>query len=66
MGSMTFTFASGLGDGYYPVYASKRWLRQPTALVVDFKLWEIRKNLILTGGQRLDDFGKVYDSTNFR
>ena len=50
---------SGLGDGYYPVYGCKPMFRRPTAIVVDFKIWQTRDNVILLNNQRFDEYGIV-------
>lgn len=59
IGNEVFTVASGFGDGSYPVFAIKPWLRAASALLVDFKVWETNRNLVLSDEQRFDEFGVV-------
>ena len=49
---------SGLGDGYYPVFANFNFGFFAQSLVVDFKIWELR-NVIARSGQRTDEYGIV-------
>jgi hypothetical protein len=59
VGGATFVrLRSGLGDGYYPVFALYNlglWLQ---AVVLDFQIYRMRR-LILLPGQELDEFGIV-------
>jgi hypothetical protein len=50
---------SGLGDGYYPVFALRNLLGGTQAIVVDFKLWHVAR-YILMPGQAQDEYGFVY------
>lgn len=50
------TLTSGLGDGYYPVFANNNfgwWLQ---SLIVDFKIWEMG-NVVHMPGQQVDEYG---------
>jgi hypothetical protein len=50
---------SGLGDGYYPVFAVRNLFGGTQAIVVDFKLWHVAR-YILMPGQAQDEYGFVY------
>jgi len=52
----TITLASGLGDGYYPIFANYNFGFQLQSLILDFNVWKIR-NYVILPGQRLDEFG---------
>lgn len=54
----SLTMESGLGDGYYPVYAVRNFGLVLQAIVVDFEVWRVR-NVILLDHQELDEFGFV-------
>jgi hypothetical protein len=47
---------SGLGDGYYPVYANYNLGAFAQSVIVDFEVWRVR-DVILLPGQQLDEFG---------
>ena len=58
VGADALTERSGLGDGYYPVFANYNLGLKLQSLVVDFKLWEVRR-VVLMRGSTLDDYGMV-------
>ena len=53
--------ASGLGDGYYPVFAIHNLGGQLQSLVVDFKIWHVRRYILLPG-QEMDEYALVRSS----
>jgi hypothetical protein len=57
------TLASGLGDGYYPVYGIYNFGLFVQAIVLDFKVWQVRKMGLLPG-QTMDEFGIVRRISN--
>jgi hypothetical protein len=52
------TFPSGLGDGYYPVVGVFNFGLFVQAVVLDFKVWQVRQ-IVLLPGQVLDEFAIV-------
>jgi hypothetical protein len=50
---------SGLGDGYYPVYALTNMLGSIHAVVIDFKLWHVPRYFLMPN-QAQDEYGFVY------
>jgi hypothetical protein len=54
----SITLASGLGDGYYPLHGIYNFGLFVQAVVLDFKVWQVRKMGLLPG-QTLDEFGIV-------
>ena len=59
LSNSSHTIDSGLGDGYYPVYAAKPLFGRPTAIAIDFKLWQTHGNIMLMDNQRFDEYGIV-------
>jgi hypothetical protein len=47
---------SGLGDGYYPVYANYNFACIAQSVIVDFQIWHIR-TIIPMDGRELDEYG---------
>lgn len=57
-GLSSVVIQSGLGDGYYPVFAVKNLFGKIQSIVVDFKLWHVPR-YILMPGQFQDEYGFV-------
>ena len=58
IGNRTVRVQSGLGDGVYPVYVRKPFLRAANLVMVDFKIWELGK-VVLLPGQEMDEYQMV-------
>ncbi|MEX2188202.1 MAG: hypothetical protein WD875_15455 [Pirellulales bacterium] len=54
----SLTIPSGLGDGYYPVFAILNFGLVVQAIVIDFEIWTVR-HVILQDHQELDEFGMI-------
>lgn len=55
----SITMQAGLGDGYYPIFVNYNFGIVSQSVVVDFKIWEVDRRIMLRPGQTLDDFGIV-------